>query len=197
MRRSFTLIEIVVAFSVLAIAAGALIFGLNRSIRAVKTQCSKERLERLFLQAFRFSSISGHVSDVLISKEPEGWVASLTLWENTSKEVHKLAQKSKNMGQLGGIHSILINDCEVQSASFRFFGGHGLLTVCANDQFDKELSSVDLRFLRDAHSNIEPELIVSIHPTPDSTHVETISLKPYFMTTPSHPTFPSEYTQSS
>lgn len=197
MRRSFTLIEVVVAFSILAMTMGALLFGLSRSIQAVRTQSSKERLERLFLQAFRFSSISGHVSDVIISKNSDGWAGSLTLWDNNATNIHLLARHCESIGQLGGIHSILLNDCEIQSATFRFFGGHGLTSVCAVDQYGRELPPADFRFVRDAYSNAEPELILSIHPTQNSTLVETVSLKTYFMTAPRHPPFPNEYTQAS
>ena len=197
MRRSLTLIEVVLAFLVLAITAGALLLGLNRSIQAVRTQSSKERLERLFLQAFRFASISGHVSDVIISKESDGWVGSLTLWDDNSTNIHLLARNCEAIGQLGGIYSILLNDCEIQSASFRFFGGHGLTNVCAHDQFGREMAPADFRFVRDAYSTAEPELILSIHATANSPLVETISLKPYFMTAPRHPPFPNEYIQTS
>ena len=194
-RRSFSLIEVVVALSILAITAGVLLFGLGRSIRAIQTQTSRERLERLFLQAFRFSSVSGHVSDVIISKGPDGWVGELALWGQDSSNTHILARTCESIGQLSGIHSMFLNDCEIESASFRFFGSHGLLTVCAYDRYERELSSTDIRFSRDSGSST-PELVLTICPTPNPTSAEAISLKSYFMTTPQHPPFPNEYTQT-
>jgi prepilin-type N-terminal cleavage/methylation domain-containing protein len=196
-RRSFSLIEVVVALSILAVTAGALLFGLGRSIRAIQTQTSRERLDRLFLQAFRFSSVSGHVSDVIISKGPDGWVGELALWGQDSSNTLTLARTCESIGQLSGIHSVFLNDCEITSASFRFFGSHGLITVCAYDRYERELSPADIRFSRDGGSSTpEPELVLTICPAANPTSVEAISLKSYCMTAPQHPPFPNDYIQT-
>ena len=195
-RRSFSLIEVVVALLILGVAAGALLFGIDRSIRAVRFQSSKERLERLFLQAFRFSSISGHVSDVIISKNPDGWVGELALWGESASSLPILVRNCESIGKLSGIHSILLNGCEVNSVSFRFFGSHGLVAVCAYDRFERELAPEDFRFARDS-AHAEPELVLSLYPTPNPAPVESLSLKSYFLTAPHYPPFPNEYTQTS
>lgn len=195
-RRSFTLIEVIVAISLLAVIAGVLVWGVGRSVGAMRTQSSKNRLENLFLQAFRFSSISGHACDVIICQYREGWRGSLSLWENSASNIHLLNRSGTSIGQLGGVQRILLNDCEVQSATFRFFGGHGLTLIYAQDQFGREIPPAAFRFVRDSNSPVEPELVLSMYPSNNPTPVETISLKPYCMTVPRHPQFPNDYTQA-
>ena len=196
-RRSFSLIEVIVAVLILTVAAGGLFLGLGRSIRIVRIQSSKERLERLFSQAFRLSSISGHVSDVIISKGSDGWVGELTLWGKDSSDITALARNCEAIGRLPGVHSAALNGKEISGASFRFFGSHGLIAVCAFDQYGGEFSEEDIRFFRDiAASHAEPELILTLFPTPSPSPAETLSLEAYFMTTLHHPQFPNELTQT-
>ena len=197
MRRSFSLIELIVAVLILALAASGLFLGLHRSIRTVRIQSSKERLEQLFMQAFRFSSISGHVSDVIISKRPDGWIGELTLWGKDSSDITLLARNCEAISRLPGVLSAALNGREISGASFRFFGSHGLVAVCAFDQYGEGLSEEEVRFFRDvAASRVEPELVLTLFPTPNPTPVEELSLKAYFITALYHPPFPNELIQT-
>ena len=149
------------------------------------------------MQAFRFSSISGHVSDVIISKGSDGWVGELTLWGKDSSDISILARNCESIGRLSGVYSAALNGQTISGASFRFFGSHGLVAVRAFDQYGGELSEEDIRFFRDvAASHAEPELVLTLFPTSNPSPVELLSLKAYCMTTPHHPPFPNELTQT-
>ena len=194
-RQCFTLVEVLVAFSVIAIAAGALLFGISKSVRSTQLATSKQRIERMLLQAFRFSAVSGHVGDVVIEKKEEGgWEGSLNLWEIDSKGLGILARKCSAIGSLGGIESVSLNDRDVHSLTFRFFGGHGLSAIYAYDQYGGDCSPMNFRSTSQS-THIEQELEISLRPTVNPTPKETISLTPYLLSIPRHLPFPNEYLQ--
>ena len=193
-RRGFTLIEVVVAFALMAIIASVVGLGVARSVRASQLTTSKERIERMLLQAFRFAAVSGHVSDVVIRQgEDGGFEGYLNLWEMNSKNLSTWAQSSVPIGHLSGIESINLNNCSVNKVIFRFFGGHGLSTVYAYDQFQRELAPSDFGFSPENITHRKRELEMILRPTPNENPSEKISLQPYLSSVAHYLPFPDEY----
>lgn len=194
-RYCFTLIETLVAFSLLAIVLGAVVLGITRSVRATQLQTSKERLDRMLLQAFRFSSISGHVGDVVLCLSEDGngeWEGYVNLWEMDARTLSLLAQQCKAIGHLPGITTLQLNGRKVHKAIFRFFGGHGLSAVYAFDEYGSELTPSDFGFSSEVFTHSQRELEITLQPTRESTG-ETLSLKKYILSTPHYLQFPDEY----
>ena len=181
----------------MAVVAGSLFLGISRSLRSTQLATSKQRLERMMLQAFRFSAVSGHVGDVVLEQKEGGvWEGYLNLWEFDARGLRLLAQNCVPIGSLRGIESIALNDREVHAVRFRFFGGHGLSAVYAHDQFGREMPATELRFAQ-APAQVEQELDMTLRSSPNSSSCEKISLKPYLLSTPHHRPFPDEYLQAS
>jgi prepilin-type N-terminal cleavage/methylation domain-containing protein len=190
---AFTIIEVLVALALMAIVASGLVLGVTRSLRATQLKTSKERIERMFLQAFRFAAVSGHVGDVVIRREEDGaFEGYVNLWEIDSRRLSILAQKCVSIGRLSGIESISLNNCSVYRATFRFFGGHGLSTVYAYDQYKHELLPSDFGFSPENITHKKRELEMTLRPTKDPTPSEKISLQPYLLSIPHYLPFPDE-----
>jgi hypothetical protein len=193
-KHCFTIIELLVALSLMAVIAGGLVLGVTRSVRATQLKTSKERIERMFLQAFRFAAVSGHVGEVVIRREEDGaFEGYINLWEIGSRNITILAQRCVSIGRLSGIESISLNGCPVHRATFRFFGGYGLSTVCAYDQYQRELVPSDFGFSPENLTHKKRELEVVLRHTQNSDNGEKISLHPYLLSIPDHLSFPDEY----
>lgn len=193
---SFTLVEILVALVIISVIAGSLVLGIGRSIQSVRARTSKERLERLFQQAFRFSSVSGHISDVIITKGPNGWEGALSLWENTASDTLLFARSCHSISQLSGTETICLNDLEFHGAIFRFFGGHGLSHIEAFDASGRTTYASDLQTIEDNLADRQPEVTITLRPSNHSTVSEQVSMDPYLKTVPHPLPFPNEFLQA-
>ena len=193
-RHSFTIIEVLVALTLMAIIAGVVVLGVKRSLRTTQMKTSKERIERMLLQAFRFSAVSGHVGDVVIQRDATGaFEGYVNLWEKDSVKLCLLAQQNASIGGLAGIESLCLNGYAVEAATFRFFGGHGLTLVRAYDQFRRELSPSDFGFLPENITHRKRELEITLQPTKNPTPSEKISLDQYLLSVPHYIPIPDEY----
>lgn len=196
-KAAFTVIEVLVAVSLMAIVAGAVALGVQRSVRAAHLKTSKERIERLMLQAFRFSAVSGHVGDVVIFRAKDGtYQGHVNFWEADTGQVSLLTRSCESIGSLSGISSLSLNGCTVHKAVFRFFGGHGLSTVYAYDQYDRALAPSDFGFSSEETTHRKRELEMILFPTKNPTSGEKISLDPYLLSLPHSLPFPNEYLAS-
>ena len=193
-RHSFTLIEVLVAIALMAIVAGGIVLGIKRSVQATHVKTSKERIERMLLQAFRFAAVSGHVADVVIVQKEEGeFEGYINLWETDSKNLSILAQNCKSIGALPGIQSVGLNDRPINKVIFRFFGGHGLSIVHAYDSSERELAPGEFGFLPETAGQKKIELEISLRTTENQDPSAKISLHPYLLSIPRHLPFPDEY----
>ncbi len=193
-KASFTIIEVLIALCLLAIVAGAIALGIQRSVQATQLKTSKERLERLFLQAFRFSAVSGHVGEVVVRKRSDGMFEGyVNLWGQGTQSVSLIAQSCGPIGQLAGIDAIAFNGRTIHKAVFRFFGGHGLSSVCVYDQDDRKAANIEFDCAAADDSPMSRDLDMIVRPTKDPTTPEIISLKPYLLSVPHHLPFPNEY----
>ena len=180
--------------SLMAVVAGTLVLGITRSLRSTHLKTSKEHIERMLLQAFRFAAVSGHVGDVVITQSEDGtWNGYINLWEIDSRTLRILGRTCTSIGQLAGIDGVCLNGCSVHKATFRFFGSHGLSTVYAKDQHDRELDTSDFGFSPENITHKERELEISLLPTKNPNPSEKISLKSYLLSIVHYPSFPNEY----
>jgi prepilin-type N-terminal cleavage/methylation domain-containing protein len=193
-RHSFTLIEVLVAIALMAIVASGIALGINRSVQASHAKTSKERIERMLLQSFRFAAVSGHVADVVIvQKEGENFEGYINLWETDSKNLSILAQNCKSIGALSGIQSIDLNDRSINKAVFRFFGCHGLCAVHAYDGSERELAPAEFGFSPEAAGQKNTDLEIRLRTKENQDPFAKISLQPYLLSVPRHLPFPDEY----
>lgn len=193
-KHGFTIVEVLVAIILMSVVGGVLVLGVQRSLRATHLKTSKERIERMLLQAFRFASVSGHVGDVVIRREEDGtFEGYINLWEVEATSLCLLAQKCESIGHLSGIHTMCLNDKFVHKAIFRFFGGHGLSTVYAYDTSDREVDPASFGFSQEKTSHKNKELEITIQSTQDRNPSEKISLDTYLLSIPHHLSFPDEY----
>jgi type II secretory pathway pseudopilin PulG len=196
-RRSFTLLEILIAFSVIATIAGVLVHGIVKSVRVTQLQTAKQRIEQMLLHAYRFATVSGHVGDVIVEKTEEGeWEGHLNLWEIDARGLSILAKKCSPIGHLSSINSLSINDRSVHSATFRFFGGHGLSAVYARDENEREMSVADFQFEPCTMTHREQQLTISVRSATQAGPVESISCEPFLRSVPRYRPFPDEILQT-
>ena len=193
-KHSFTVIELLIAIILISVIGGVFVLGVQRSLRATQLKTSKERIDRMLLQAFRFASVSGHVGDVVIRRDEHGsFEGYMNLWELEATSLCLLAQKCEPIGHLSGVYSLYLNDKSVHKVIFRFFGGHGLSTIYANDEIDQEIDPARFGFSQERNLHKKPELDVTIQSTNGKTPSETISLDTYLLDIPHHLSFPDEY----
>jgi type II secretory pathway pseudopilin PulG len=190
-RRSVSLIEIIVAMVILSLVTAGLSISIAKHSRRIAFNKTCDRLEKMCFQAYRFSAINVHATNVIIQKEKDQWEAYVSLWGNNDI-MRKITQNCSDLKDLRSIRAIRVNGQNVSGLTLQFFGSEGLALITGIDEYGHPLKHIDFIHIVEGKEVKTPEIIIES----DLNDVQTrsIPLQNYLSSPKSYLSFPNEYT---
>jgi hypothetical protein len=190
-RHSVSLIEIIIAMVILSLVTAGLSISIAKHSRSIAFNKTCDRLEKMCFQAFRFSAINIHVTNVTIQKRNNQWEAYVCLW-GYDDIMRRATQNCSDLKDLRGIRTIRVNGQSVSELTLQFFGSDGLALVYGLDEYGHPLKRVDFIHIIEGKEVKTPEIV--IESSLNDVRARSLPLEQYLPSPESYQSFPSEYT---
>ncbi len=198
---SISLVEVIIALVILSATIGGLVLsGADRNKKSQFTH-SRDRIQHLCHQAYRFSAMNIHVTTVVLHKNDDNqWEAYLSLWGD-SDTMLRVTQNCKQLKDLKWVQNVLVDGQSVSELELQFFGHEGLSGVYAKNAWGSHLPEFDLIH---APGRTKPQIpqitfeapFSEIDPlTKRNTKAKrALDLERFAIAATDYPPFPNEYT---